>query len=44
MPGDSEVQRLHRRAQTRRQRLTEAGVTLPELDGTLEEYARSALE
>ena len=44
MPGDSEVQRLYRRAQTRRQRLTEAGVTLPELDGTLEEYARSALE
>ena len=44
MPGDSEVQRLYRRARTRRQRLTEAGVTLPELVTTLAEFAREAYE
>lgn len=44
MPGDSEVQRLYRRARTRRQRLTEAGVTLPELDSDLAAFAREAYE
>ena len=44
MPGDSEVQRLYRRARTRRQRLTEAGVTLPELDSDLAAFAREAYD
>ncbi len=40
LPGDSEVKRLLGRARTRRERLVRAGVTLPVVEDTLEDFAQ----
>jgi tetratricopeptide (TPR) repeat protein/energy-coupling factor transporter ATP-binding protein EcfA2 len=44
LPGNPEVQRLLGRAKTRQTRLSQAGVTLPLAEDSLEDYAQSALE
>jgi tetratricopeptide (TPR) repeat protein len=42
LPGDTEVQRLLRRAKTRQERLLRGGVTLPIAENSVEDYAREA--
>ncbi|MGQ9849956.1 MAG: tetratricopeptide repeat protein [Aggregatilineaceae bacterium] len=44
LPGDTEVQRLLKRAKTRQERLIRGGVTLPVASSSLQEYARQAYE
>lgn len=44
LPDDTEVQRLLNRAKTRRERLLKAGVTLPLINDSLEDFARSVQE
>jgi tetratricopeptide (TPR) repeat protein len=44
LPGDSDVRRLLSRANTRKERLTQAGVDLPPVDDSLEDYASAVSE
>ncbi len=44
LPGDTEVQRLLKRAKTRQERLIRGGVTLPVASSSLQDYARQAYE
>ena len=44
LPDESEIKRLLGRARTRYERLARADITLPPAEGSLQEYARSALE
>ncbi len=44
LPDDFEVRRLLSRAQTRQNRLLQAGVTLPLADDSLQDYARAAAD
>jgi tetratricopeptide (TPR) repeat protein len=44
LPGNHAVQRLLRRAKTRQQRLTDAGITLILPEDSLEDYARAVVE
>ncbi|MBN1564535.1 MAG: tetratricopeptide repeat protein [Anaerolineae bacterium] len=43
LPGDTDVRRLLSRANTRKERLTQANVDLPPADGSLEEFASAAV-
>jgi tetratricopeptide (TPR) repeat protein len=44
LPGDSDVRRLLSRANTRKERLTQAGVDLPPVEDSLEDYASAVSE
>ena len=44
LPDESGIQRLLRRARTRYERLSQADITLPPAEGSLQEYAQAALE